>query len=74
MRNNDNRGWETSSQYGSGEYNPRAHYIQMIVNKIFNAFRHTPEFVLDVGKAITEKAERELRHNKIHTERNKSHE
>ena len=66
MRNNDN-------EYGSGEYNPRAHYIQMIVNKIFNAFRNTPEFVLDVGRAITEKAENELRHNKIYKE-NKSHE
>ena len=64
---NDNR------EYGSGEYNPRAHYIQMIVNKIWNAFRNTPEFVLDVGRAITEKAEQEIRFSNLDKE-DKSHE
>ena len=41
----------------------KEHYIQLIVEKIWSAFSHAPRFVLDVGKAITEKAEQEIKFN-----------
>lgn len=50
------------------KYDDRSYTIKLIVDKIWNAFSHTPKFVLDIGKAITEKAETELRYKQIHKE------
>ena len=51
----------------------REYTIKLIVDKIWAAFSHAPRFVLDVGKAITEKAEQEIKFENICSERNKNH-
>ena len=39
----------------------REHYIQLIVDKLFNAFKHNLQFLLDIGKAVTDRANNEIR-------------